>query len=362
MTSGGNTKSRNARRQPKRTKGSGKSNPNTQHKKKKQNKKKSKDADNNRILAEFGSCGVLFAKANQDPFHFVNSTTELPCVPKGPKVKTQRHCAYFRGTFSTGSGGRGFLIFAPFRIASNAGDPYKAAYHTDSGFSGTNYSTTPGPGVVGQAFTQSTTLVAHNPHMRVVAAGIRVSCIGPPLYMGGRMAYAQKVDFTDTWNTVPIDNTFSMPDAVSHHITPQKKTFSWVFSSSLPGHVQGGQGEFTMYSELASFSCHNMAIGISGATGSGAGLPFEYEIVSIYEVSAYNNGTEIVTPPDGIFTDTSAKAADLVPEVVKKHRGDVTETNNVRNFIKHMAGPESPVTRLQAAHTALEHLSNTLNQ
>lgn len=330
-----------------------------QTKKKKKRNKKNKKVVNKSLLAEYGECGVLFAKAATDPFWFVNNAgSKLPCVPSGPQTKTQRGVAYLRGTLSTGSNGYGFLMLSPYRIVSDEPTASRMPLAlSTSAFASTSFATT-ATGVVNYTFVNSPLLRAQNPAYRIVAAGLKINPIGPPLYSSGRIGYAQFPNFHDTWSGTSIDSIFGLPEAISHRVSDlSKNQFSWRFSSALPQALVQDQGEFMLYQDFDAYPGHCMAIGISGAPGSGTGFAFEWEAVVLYEYQSILTGTIRTVPETGVFTDSSVKAAKDIPEYVAKHRGETTG-HDIESVLRTVAAVTGNDDHIKSA----EHVLNLMHR
>lgn len=362
MASRGNQAERNGSAQTKTVRGrvdgqrKGRSTKQIQNRPKRNRKKAPIKNSEKQILEEYGACGVLFMKALLDPFHFVNNTTQLPCVPAGPKVKTKRIVGWARGTLSTGSNGYGFIMVAPYRICNDEPDVAEICVaHTTNTFATTSFNTA-ATGIANANLPNTTVSYLQDPSYRIVACGIKIGCIGPLLYRGGRIGYAQLPNFTDSWTGRSLDDVFALPDAVSHHVDGQKRTFSWTFSSSAPGYVVSEQCEFMNYNDNVTGSNHCMGLAISGAPGSGTGLSFEWEVCTIFEYQALGTGAARVVPTDAIFTDTSIKASQSAPQVVKENRGETTHIQDLQKTLKSVGEATSNVHQLRQAAEMAQQL------
>jgi len=329
MTVANNSKRRNPRRKPQRQ---GKKSPKPNNQPRKPKKRRQGGVD--KVYSEFGECGVLFAKALQDPFHYVNGTTKLPCVPAGPKVKTERYVSYFNGTMSSGANGNGFIMVAPYKICSDANVP--TVYHTASAFSGDRFATG-GGGVISANLPNPSLTRANNPSYRVVACGLRLTCIGPNLYRGGRTGYSQLPNVTDTWSGRFISELFTQPDALSHPVDTRTRTYSWKFGSTLPMAVVSEQNEFMNSADFDAYEGHCMGLSITGAQGAGAGLPFQWEVVLITEVQSRIVAGLRTTSTAAVFSETSLSAAQHVPAVIQRARGEVTDMN-LKDVVEAVSG------------------------
>lgn len=366
MTVGGNTRSRKARRKPNGNRpGAGKSTkPKKTVPQKSKRKGRTQQPQLRALLEDFGECGVLYAKAVQDPFHFVNSNTKLPCVPSGPKVKTKRVATWRRGKFNTNSSGNGFLLFSPWKIASDYGpgptneDPI---WYSTNAFASTVFlsPTQPGSGVSSDKFTNSTIRFDQDPVMRIVAAGLRIQCNGPLLYTSGQMTYCQLPNITDSWNGRSIGDLQNFTDSIIQGVDHKMRTYTWRFGSNRPQTVVSEQQEFMDLSRMAAFDGHNMAVSVSGAPGSGAGLEFRYEACVIFEYVNLNDGIARTPPPDGIYTESSTKAHEFVSQYAAERRGDVTGTT-IASTIDSISKVHAKATEAaQAVHTIsnlMQHL------
>jgi len=286
-------------------------------KKKKNRKPKMKESTKG-----MNECELLYLKAVQDPFFFVNSPMKLPCVPAGPKVKTKRHALYATGTLSTGANGNGFLTLNPYAVVSDpaANSIDNAIFATNSNFTTTTFSGSATTGVSSFRFNTPYT-TAQNPVFRVVAAGIEIWCEGAPLYVGGDMAYCQKSSLTQDWFGSPISDLSTDPMSLIGRVDQRKHRFIWRFASSAPTISVSEQQEFQSFSTSTGTYQHTMAVGITGASGSGAGLSFRWRAVSLIEVSSYNDGTRNITPPDGQFTDHGIHGFQEGNRIVEENRG-----------------------------------------
>lgn len=334
MTGGGNTRSRKARRKPNRVQGNNVRRPQQQKQTKARKPPRKKGISDKRlrdVLEDFGECGVLYAKAVQDPFHFVNAGSKLPCVPSGPKVKTKRVAVWRRGRFNTNSAGNGFIALSPYKIMSDIGP---LASNDDPIWWSTNlYSTTTvaspvtaGAGVAGDKFLNSGIVIAQDPTMRIVAAGLRVQCNGPPLYTSGQMAYCQLPNITDSWRDRNIFDLLNFPEASVHRVDHEPHTYTWRFASNRPQTVVSEQQEFMDYTRMNAFDGHNMLVTITGAPGSGNGLEFRYEAIVLVEIISLSDGTNRTPPVEAIFTDSAPKAQEYVNQYAQEARGVVSGT------------------------------------
>jgi len=120
----------------------------------------------------------------------------LPCIPSFPVMKTRRHKAFIRGTFTTGPDGTGSMVFAPNRLAnnypatSNYGPPLIYTNGTTSG-SVQLPTVDDGSAIVTSIFdyeSYNTDYVEPIPlstNTRVVGAGLRTRYVGTELNRGG---------------------------------------------------------------------------------------------------------------------------------------------------------------------------------
>lgn len=350
MTPGYNTRSRKARRQPKRKQGSGKSNP-------KNNKKKGKKQPKNQnpVFSEIGACGALYLKALQNPFHFANSGDKIPCIPHGPKVRTKRVVAYTKGFFSSGVNGFGFLLLSPYKIANNytALDTNAPIRFTTPSFTGSTFAF-PSAGLVETAQFATPYAVAENPSFRVVSAGLRIQCLAAPLYMNGQLNFCQLPNITDTWtarNIVDMQTAFT--ESIVTRVDPTMRTFVWRFGSNVPQAVVSEQQEFMQMNNMTGYQGHNLGVSLTGATGSGSGITYQWEAIVIFEVADYYNslsGTRLQSP-DAINTDTSNIAQEVGPQFIEKARGEVTKIDY-----------ESVINHVLKTHDKVKQAKETVSQ
>lgn len=326
-------------------------------KKKKKNPRKQGDS---RILAEFGECGVLFAKAQQDPFFFISPNSKLPCVPSGPKTSTQRVAAYTRGYFNTGSNGVGWITFSPYKIQSDAatttydlGAPIRFTNGTQPM---AHFSIPGGSTGVSTAGFPSGITYTQNPTMRVVAAGLRVECLEKPLYIGGQMMFHQLPNITDSWEGRLVNDLLSFPEATIKRVSSGVSQFAWRFGSNMPMAVVAEQGEFMNLQDFNAYNGQNLAVAITGATGNGNGSPFRFEAVSIFEYSTLIAGAERIQAPGAIKTDSAPVATGAVQQALNDIKGVVTDTHLnklLEQASKHVGGSSNA----DAARAAIKHLN-----
>jgi hypothetical protein len=224
------------------------------------------------------ACAQNYAKALVNPF---GTFDELPCVPCAPADLTQRVRALYRGNFTTGTAGVGFIVWAPLKACNDQG----GIFSTTASFAGTTYALTP---TVGVTSSNKTTLPFPNSafanpgtfmQARLVGAGLRVRNTTAPLYKSGaytasRIATGQGLQL--------------LPDALRNNALDTVKQAcsldDWVYWNWVPQDEEDYDFPDANidYTGNSGKSAPNFGILVTGAQISQPST-FEWEIVEFWE-------------------------------------------------------------------------------
>lgn len=129
-------------------------------------------------------CAAWYAKSLSAPF---GEFKELPCVPSNPPVPSYRFRNVYRGTFSTGTLGVGFLTFPPYDPRNNSANPIVSS---TAAYAGTTFAFSGTPGTssankTGLPFATADFAGTPAVQSKLVSAGIRVRNITQAVNVGG---------------------------------------------------------------------------------------------------------------------------------------------------------------------------------
>lgn len=232
----------------------------------------------------------------------------LPCAPYSSSRDTYKYKTFKRGSCAAGTTGYGFVAFNPYAAYDSSQLCVEATQSTSvggvatglQGFTNLITNTASGPTVA--VITNSSSA---NARVRLVSAGLRVRCTGPPATLGGSV-----VTFRQRDNAASQNSTISimLGDRNAGVMSPTVIIGEWAELCWAPS----DDPDTDFYNNVASFPC---TIGLEGPLvvafyGVPAGTPFEYEVVANFEyVSVVTSG---LTTPSYSAVESATRLAQLV--------------------------------------------------
>lgn len=188
--------------------------------------------------ASIAKCTLEYASALVNPF---DARQVMPCIPDNIVLPSQKYQTKSRGVFSTGTNGKGFVIFDPFAMAWFDGTITGATtnapiVYTTSAYASAAYNWLPAGGfpLAGTAVANSNSPytkalladAARHIQMRLVAAGIRISYTGSNFRNQGRVILGKYAG-----NTTIVDGLQAADFLQDNYttITPISRKSEYVF-------------------------------------------------------------------------------------------------------------------------------------